>query len=151
MDKSPTVMRHSIVQAFSLLPSSERSLNWLLSQRGAVPIWARFVLSSLFQATRQEADLSLQAAEAYQKIVDALSSARQAAEDASAAAQRAYEQVRHDQRLRITLCSQMALSQLNRIWIEFILFGKRRAITEPVCNTRRKWIYSILGFLSSYL
>ncbi|XP_043229158.1 laminin subunit alpha-2-like isoform X2 [Amphibalanus amphitrite] len=49
-------------------------------------------LEGSFQATRQEADLSLQAAEAYQKIVDALNSARQAAEDASAAGQRAYEQ-----------------------------------------------------------
>ncbi|XP_037085132.1 laminin subunit alpha-2-like isoform X2 [Pollicipes pollicipes] len=49
-------------------------------------------LVSLFQATRQEADLSLQAAEAYQNIVDALNSARQAAKDASQAAQNAYEQ-----------------------------------------------------------
>ena len=51
------------------------------------------VLGRLFQATRQEADPSLQAAEAYRTIVEALSSARQAAEDASAAAERAYHQV----------------------------------------------------------
>ncbi|XP_037068705.1 laminin subunit alpha-1-like [Pollicipes pollicipes] len=49
-------------------------------------------LVGLFQATRQGANLSLNAAQAYQDIVDALAAARTAAEEASSAAQTAYRQ-----------------------------------------------------------
>ena len=47
----------------------------------------------LFVATRQDADFALRASKAYQDIVDALNSAREAAYNASIAADIAYEKV----------------------------------------------------------
>jgi hypothetical protein len=49
--------------------------------------------SSLFNATQRDADFALRASKAYQQIVDALESARDAALNASVAADIAYKKV----------------------------------------------------------